>query len=60
MSQLNRTCILNKTLGEADVSEVLSKSFAENTLMTQDSKKVNAKCILLATGKLGKFFYNNS
>ena len=40
MSQVNRTCTLNKSLGVADVSEVLSKSFEENTLMTHGYGKV--------------------
>ena len=32
MSQVNRTCTLNKALGVADMSELLKKSMEENTL----------------------------
>ena len=51
MPQVNRTCTLNRSLGVADVSEVLNKSLEENTLMRQRNKKVIVKRKLLGTRK---------
>ena len=60
MSQVNRTCTLNKSLGVAYVSEVLNKSLEENALMRQRNNKVIVKCKLLGTRKFGTFFNNYS
>ena len=53
MSQLNRTCTLNKSFRVADVFEILNKSLEENTTMIQRKNNVIVKCKLLGTRKLG-------
>ena len=44
MSQVNRTCKLNRSLRVADVSAVQKKSLEENTLTRQRNNKVIVKC----------------
>ena len=53
MSQLNRTCTLNKSLLVADVFDFLNKFLEENTTMRQRKNNVIAKCKLLGMRKLG-------
>ena len=56
MPEVSRTCTLNRSLRGSDVSEVLSKSLEENTLMRQRNYKVIVKCKLLGTSKIGTLF----
>ena len=60
MSQINRTCTLNRSLRVAKVYEVLNKSLEENTLMRQRNNKVIVKFKLFGTKKLGTLFNDYS
>ena len=56
MSQVNRTCTLNRSLRVADGSEVLNKSLDENTLMRQCNNNVIVKCKLFLNKKVRNIF----